>query len=261
MRRSSLFFVTMMVLLAACARDKKIAETPTEPAADATTATATTAVENKAYLLYSASMQKQASSSRKVKNPSTGKDENNWLAALHRGEQVTLLGAEGEWSHVRSSDGTEGFIKTTSLLPGEGVTVAAVMDETKTFQRPTFLAPGKAIIALGTLVFVLRESPDKAFSEVNHVGSGSVWIESGKLSFAEREVAAAAIVSRARSLEERKDQQATQYWELAKSQFGDTQVVQKATTPAAESEAEAEAEATAAEVPEPEPESPAPAGE
>lgn len=229
--RQSLVAV-LFALVAACTQggQNNAPSTPpaNEPPTGAPAPTAQPEVkEQSAYLLYTAALLKQPSDDKKVKNPSTGKDESNWMASLYRGEEVTLLKQDGDWSQVRASDGKEGWMKSSSILSSEGVTVATVFDEAKTFSRPDFLAPSKTVIAPGSLLYVIKKSKDDTFSEINYAGSSSVWVETGKLNSDGREVSAARVVSRARSLDERKDEQAKQYWELAKSQFGDTQVVQK----------------------------------
>ena len=197
--------------------------TPSTPAAPAP------AAEHDGYVLYTASMVKQATDDAGVKN--------NWLASLYRGEQVTILETQGDFTKARASDGKEGYIKAAAVLDGQGVTAATVLDEVKTFARPDFLAPSKTVIAPGSLLYVVKKSKDDTFAEVNYRGTQTLWVEAGRLNADTKEVAAARIVSRARALDEAKDakstEQAKQYWDVAKSQFGDTQVVQKALGPAA----------------------------
>jgi hypothetical protein len=225
--------VVAVSLVSACSKKEAVA--PATPAtAEPVAAAAPAGHEPEAFLLYSAVMNRQASDDKKVKNEKTGREEANWMATLYRGEAVTLLGAQGDWSQVRSSDGNTGFIKSAALLASEGVTLVTVLDEVKTFTRPDFLAPSKTVIAPGTLLFLLKKSKDDTFGEVNYRGTSSLWLEAGRLNLDGREVAAARVVSRARALEDGKDEQAKQYWDVARTQFGDTQVVLKAIGAAAE---------------------------
>lgn len=244
----------LVLPFAACTGgDKGQSPTPSaaEPTPSAPTAAAapTPAAERDGYILYTASMVKQATDDAGVKN--------NWLASLYRGEQITILETQGEFTKVRASDGKEGYIKAAAVLDGQGVTAATVLDVVKTFARPDFLAPSKTVIAPGSLLYVVKKSKDDTFAEVNYRGTQTLWLEAGRLNADAKEVAAARIVSRARSLDEAKDaksvEQAKQYWDVAKSQFGDTQVVQKALAPAAPTEG------AAAEAPTENPAAPTPA--
>jgi len=211
--------------------------TEAAPSTPAAPAPAAPAVEHDGYLLYTASMVKQANDDAQVKN--------NWIAALYRGEPITILETQGDWTKVRSSDGKEGYLKSAAVLDGQGVTAATVLDEVKTFQRPDFLAPSKTVIAPGSLLYVVKKSKDDTFAEVNYRTTQTLWVEAGRLNADAKEVAAARIVSRARSLDEAKDaksvEQAKEYWDVAKAQFGDTQVVQKTLAPAAPAEGAAPA--------------------
>jgi hypothetical protein len=212
---------------------KPATPTPAQPGGEPTAVAAPVTHEQDAFLLYSAAMYRQASDEKKVKNEKTGREEFNWMATLYRGETVTVLGQQGDWSQVRSSDGNTGFLKSASILSAEGVGVATVLDEVKTFSRPDFLAPSKTTIAPGTLLFLVKKSKDDTFGEVNYKGTSTLWLEAGRLNLDPREVAAARIVSRVRTLDDAKDEQA-KYWDVARTQFGDTQVVMKATGAAAE---------------------------
>ncbi|MBN1962674.1 MAG: SH3 domain-containing protein [Deltaproteobacteria bacterium] len=240
------FFLALVSLLAACSKSETTtANTKSSDDTDSTTAVASKPAEEPivegqaAYLLQSSSLLKQATNDRKIENPETHKKENNWKASLYRGEEVKLLKKDGEWTQVKASDGTDGWIKSKALLIAEGVSMATVLEEVKTFNRPDFLAPSKTVIAPGSLLYIIKKSNDDTFSEVNYSYTRTVWVETSKLETDSREIAAARVVSRAISLAERKDDSAAQYWDLAKSQFGDTKVVQKALASSAAGEAPA----------------------
>ncbi len=229
-----------VALVAACTQGSQEAPAaPTQAAAEtapAAPAAAQPVKEQDAYVLYGASSYKQPTDDKKVKN--------NWLAMLYRGETVTLLEQQGDWSHIRMSDGKEGWMKSAALLPGDGVSMATVVDDVKTFSRPDFTTVlTKLKLSPGSVLFVTKKK-DETFSEVNYSGTQTAWVEDAKLVRDANEVAAARVVSRAKALDESKDDEAkkaaAEMWDLANSKFKDTQVVQKVTAAATPATTEAQ---------------------
>lgn len=166
-----------------------------------------------------------------------GKKISNYITTLARGEQVQVLKVDGDWAQVRSSDEKEGWIRKDTLLPSEGVTMATTLDEAKTFDRPDLLAlNAKRKVGAGALIYVVRNKDQ--FSEVNLGGTNTVWVLTSGLIADQREVDAAKLLNKARYLTERKDAGATDLLDLAKKEYGDTQVMK------AYSAAEATATAT-----------------
>ena len=169
-------------------------------------------------------VKKEATDAKEVDDPIKKKKVANWVATLYRGEQVTSLGTQGDWAHIRMSDGKEGFVKADAILTGS-VDLATVFDKVKTFTRPDLLAFNTSRqVEPGSLLFVLRAKDQ--FSEVNMGGTNSVWILSDVLSKDSKEVEAAKLINRARVLKDRNEAEANGAFELAKTEFADTKLVQ-----------------------------------
>lgn len=200
---------------------------PTAAAPAPAPAPAPSALGEEAYVTSVSGLRRAATEDRQIEDPSgkKGKKVSNWVTTLHRGEMVRVLEVQGEWARVRASDESEGWLKKDGLLPTEGVTMATVLAPAKTFDRPDLLAlNAKRTLEPGQLLYVTK-SKDQ-FSEVNHAGSALTWVLTEALTSDRREVDASKLVNKARWLEERKDANADAIWELARSQFGDTKVMQ-----------------------------------
>jgi SH3-like domain-containing protein len=160
-----------------------------------------------------------------VKGPA-GKDVSNWVATLQRGERVSLLEARGDWGRVRASDDQEGWVKASVLLPGEGVREATVRTAADVFDRPDLLAANaRRKVEPGTLLLVVKERPP--FAEVNVSGTSNAWVLADRLAAAERDVAVAKLIEKARWLEKSgKHDEAKQILELARGHFPDDPLVE-----------------------------------
>ncbi len=251
---TQLLTVSAVLALTACAKeatDQPV--TPPPPTAVAptgdTAAAPPPAGDQPAFVTSVTSVKREPNEEKKVTDPQTNKQVSNWIATLHRGEQVTLVKQEGPWAQVKTSAEAVGWVKSDSLMPAEGVTLATVLEDTKTFSRPDFSALNAAkTFVPGTLLFVTKTKDP--FSEVNYVGEAKLWVMSDKLTTDTNEVEASRLVSKARWLEERKDPSAAQFWDLAKSSFAQTKLVQlvgggAAGEPAAAPEGTPTAEASA----------------
>lgn len=169
-------------------------------------------------------VKREAKDAKELEEPGKKKRVANWVATLYRGEQVTALGNQGDWAHIRMSDGKEGYVKADSILSGS-VDLATVFDKAKTFTRPDLLAFNTARqVEPGSLLFVMRAKDQ--FSEVNMGGSNTVWVLSDVLSKESKEVEAAKLINRARILKDRNEADANSAFDLAKTQFADTKLVQ-----------------------------------
>jgi SH3-like domain-containing protein len=184
-----------------------------------------------AYVTGVVSLRRLATDERQIDDP-TGKAKKkiaNFLTSLHRGEQVSVLKVQDKWAQVRASDDKEGWLEKDRLLPTEGVSMATVFQETKTFDRPDLLAlNGKRKLDPGALLFVLKTKDQ--FSEINVGGATTAWVLTSDVSTEAREVEASKLLGKARWLTERKDESAAALMDLAKSQFGDTKIMQAAAT-------------------------------
>lgn len=171
------------------------------------------------------SFKREPNDEKKVQDPKSGKQVNNYLALLYRGEKVVLLKQQGDFIQARASDEEIGWIKTSAVLPATNLTVATMHEEIKTFARPDFAALNTSrVLEAGALLFVTKTK--EPFSEVNYAGTQTAWVLTDKLTTDTNEVEAARLVAKARNLDEKKDAAAKQFWELAKNNFGSTKLMQ-----------------------------------
>ncbi len=173
------------------------------------------------------SLRKKPTKDRKIENEG-GKKVSNWLATLYRGETVTVLEGEGEWSHVKSSGESEGWIEKRLLIPVDEVRIATTLEDIKIFKRPDLLAlSGKNTIAAGSLIFVKKDKDQ--FSEVDYPRSAyagtNAWVLSAKLNTDVQEVALAKLLSKIRHLQEKNDDDAAPLIEIAKEQYGGAKLI------------------------------------
>ena len=227
MRRRHLFLCGF-VALAACHKSAAPGSDDAAPNDGAAIPSDSAKAGNSGFVLYpSMSVRRSPSDDKDVEDPNRkGKRLSNWLQVLYRGEQVSILDNKDDWTHIRTSDEKEGWVKTSQLLLLTGVEMATVSDKVKTFGRPDLLAlsPNRLIDA-GTLLFVLR-SKDQ-FSEVNVTGSSSAWVLSDTLLKDPHEVEASKLLNKAHWLQDHNDAGAAQgLLDLARSQFETTKLVQ-----------------------------------
>ncbi len=154
----------------------------------------------------------------------------NFLTTLQRGETVQVFRVEKEWARIKASDESPGWIKKDALVPAEGVSLATVLEPTKTFNRPDLVAliPNR-LLEPATLLLITKTK--EQFSEVNVKGQQTTWILSESLAIDVDEVGAAKLLSKAKSLQEKKDPGANELLDLAKSKFSNTKLIQKLTAP------------------------------
>jgi SH3-like domain-containing protein len=192
-----------------------------------------------AYVNAVATLRREPTDAAKVPGKPGAKDVSNYLATLHRGEKVAVLETREDWDRVRTSDDSEGWMKRSTLLEGEGVTEATVLTAADVFDRPDLLAANaKRKIEPGTLVLVVKARPP--FSEVNVSGAQNAWVLTERLETSAKEVSVAKLCEKARYLvrNNRKDE-ALQLLALARQHFEGAALV--ATLAAELGEAPAEA--------------------
>lgn len=173
------------------------------------------------FVLHTTAVKRAANNDAKV-DDGKGKQVSNWLATLYRGERVTVIKEEGDFFLAKTSGEVEGFIKKTSVLNAPDVTEATVVEPTDAFDRPDLLAlNSKKKVEPGTLVFVVKQR--EQFSEVNAVGTSTVWVLNGRLTNDKDEIAVAKLLAKARSLKESKD--VADLVGLAKNNFPNAKLV------------------------------------
>ncbi len=206
----------------------------TASTADAEAAQAAAAQPERAYVTAITGLKRQPNEEKKIDEG--GKKVSNWLATLYRGEEFTVTKVEGDYAFGKASDDTEGWLKKDTLLPTEGVTLATVLEEAKTFSRPDLLAlNAQRKIEPGALLFVLKNKDQ--FVEVNFYGKSTAWVLAEKLATDSTEVAAAKLLNKIRWLKEKNDPTANEMLELARGQYGSTRVMgmlEEAPAPAGE---------------------------
>lgn len=195
----------LSLALAACGRSTPPAPaTPSPATSGASTGPAAApppipvAADGRAWVTVPSALRREPSDAPKVAGPG-GKQVQNVLAVLMRGEPVTLLEGRGDWARVRTSGDEPGWVRRASLLEQEGATVATVLTPADVFERPDLLAasPGRRL-APGALLLVVRQKPP--FAEVNAGGPATAWVLSDRLASAERDVASAKLCEKARWL-------------------------------------------------------------
>ncbi len=229
MHLRSLCALSVVIFAVACSKEQ--APTPPQPqgpqlggaAAAVAPAGAPQAQAEEALVTGVTSLKREASDAQKL-DDAAGKKVNNWVATLYRGEVVTVQSVKDDWAQVKASDDSTGWVKKDVLLPSEGTTLATLFEEAKTFNRPDLLAMNaKLTLEPGALLFVLKTK--EQFSEVNVQGKTTAWVLSERLSTDSNEIAAAKIVNKIKWLKAKKDPQAKEFLELAKSQFGSSRLV------------------------------------
>lgn len=178
-----------------------------------------------AFVTQVSALRREPTETARVKGPS-GKEVPNGLATLQRGERVTLLEPREEWARVRASDDREGWMRRSTLLEGDGIVEATVLQPADVFDRPDLLAANaRRKIEAGTLVLVLRSRPP--FAEVNVPGAAGAWVLAERLATGEREVLVAKLCEKARWLVRagRKDE-AVQVLALARDNFAGVPLVE-----------------------------------
>ena len=227
LRRTAL---ALIALLAAACSDRKPAAGPADggaPGPAAATAAAPAGGAEIAYVTVATALRREPSDAARVAGPGPKRAQvPNVLATLLRGEKVTLVGERDDWSQVRASDESQGWVKRSALLPGLGVTEATLGAQADAFDRPDLLAVNaRRKIEPGTLLLVVRSR--ELFSEVNTGGGPSAWVLSDRLLAGPRDVMVAKLFEKARWLVRTgKAEDARAVLDLARSQFGDVPLTQ-----------------------------------
>lgn len=156
------------------------------------------AADGRAWVISATTLRREPSEAAKVGAPG-GKQAQNVLAVLMRGEPVTLLEGRGDWARVRTSGDEPGWVRRAALLEQEGAAVATVLTPADVFERPDLLAaaPGRRL-APGSLLLVVRQKPP--FAEVNAGAPVTAWVLGDRLATGERDVATAKLCEKARWL-------------------------------------------------------------
>ncbi|HVP69386.1 MAG TPA: SH3 domain-containing protein [Anaeromyxobacteraceae bacterium] len=151
------------------------------------------------FLTASASLRREPTEAARVKVEPSRAAQPNALALLQRGERVTSIEHRGEWTRVRASDGTEGWVRSSLLLPAEGVFEGTVLAQVWAFDRPDLLAVNvRRKVDPGTLLLVVKTK--ELFSEVD-IGQGQdAWILSDRISTDPKDVMGSKLVEKARAL-------------------------------------------------------------
>ncbi len=177
-----------------------------------------------AYVSAATTLRREPSDASRVKG--TGKkDLSNTLAVLQRGEKVTLLELKDDWARARSSDDSEGWLRRSALLEGEGITEATVLAAADVFDRPDLLAANaRRKVEPGTLLLVVKTKPP--FSEVSVSSGPNAWVLTDRLATGEREVSVAKLAEKARWLKRSgKEDEAKQILALAREHFAGVPLV------------------------------------
>jgi hypothetical protein len=192
------------------------AAAPTGP--DAAPPPIPVAADGRAWVIAATTLRREPSDAPKVAGPG-GKQVQNVLAVLMRGEPVTLLEGRGEWARVRTSGDEPGWLRRAALLEQEGATVATVLTPADVFDRPDLLAmsPGRRLTP-GALLLVVRQKPP--FAEVNAGAPVGAWVLADRLSSTERDVASAKLCEKARWLKRSgKEEEAKQVLALGRAAY------------------------------------------
>jgi len=216
--RAIVVLLAIPLSLVACRRAEPPAGEAAAPGGAAAAAPAQAG--SPAFVTSATFLRREPTDAPRVKGPA-GKEVSSWVATLQRGERVSLLETRGDWGRVRASDDQEGWVKASALLPGEGVTEATVRTAADVFDRPDLLAANaRRKVEPGTLLLVVKQKPP--FAEVNVSGTSNAWVLADRLAAAERDVAVAKLIEKARWLERSgKHDEAKQILELARGHFPD----------------------------------------
>ncbi|WP_242393399.1 SH3 domain-containing protein [Anaeromyxobacter oryzisoli] len=218
----ALLAVAVLAALVSCKRSQPAA--PASPADAGPAAAAPAGAPSSAFVGTVVALRREPSDAAKVPGP-TGKSVGNFLATLHRGEQVTVVEAREDWAKVRLSDDHEGWLKRTALVEDAGASPATVLVAADVFDRPELLAANaRRKIEPGTLVLVLKQRPP--FAEVNVAGTQTAWVLAERLATGDKEIAVAKLMQKARWLARiGKKDEALQALALARENFAGVALV------------------------------------
>jgi hypothetical protein len=231
-----------LLALTCCSREPE----PTLETAVPAAAAPAPMVESPAFITGGTSLRLQPVEQDKITD-AAGKQVSNYLPGLYRGQQVILMKVEGDWAQLKTSDDKVGWAKADRVLSGPKVELATNLDELKTFKRPELASIDKRTLPTASVLLVTDVKD--TFSKVNVGGSQEMWVQNDKLLMDTNETGAAVLVGQARAAEARKDgaETAKSLWDLAKSTYASTAVIQQIIqAPAAPAEGAPPSEPTAA---------------
>jgi SH3-like domain-containing protein len=242
-------------ILSGCFGGGDSSETPGTPEPTAAPAPAPEpAAATEGYVVGKTTLRKVASDERKIDDPNGGdKQVSNYVTALNRGEKVEVLGNDGDWTHIKASDGSDGWLKTNRLvLADENTQVATLFTDGKVFDRPDLLALATdRKMEPGSLVFVI--STKDQFSEVNYpktsVADVHAWALTSDLVTDPNEVEAAKIIAKVKELRAANDPGAKQMEDLARSQYATSKLLSLLDQPVEPAPADRATDAPATDAP------------
>ncbi len=213
------------VALAACSGGRSPSQATPPAPAPAGAAAAGLSPET-AYVTAPTYLRREPTDAARVRGQTPKSSVSNWIAMLQRGERVTVVEARDEWTQVKASDETAGWVKRGLLLPAQGVSEATLLAPADAFDRPDLLAVNaRRKIEPGSLVLVVRSR--ELFSEVNTSSGANAWVLTDRLSTVPRNVMAAKLVEKARWLVRAgKADEAKGVLELARKEFSDVPLVE-----------------------------------
>lgn len=215
-----------LLALVACSKGQPENAPPAQPGATGAGTAAAAPANAPSFAVTVVTLRKEPVAADRIAGPG-GKQVTNYTATtLQRGEQVTVLEVRDEWSRVRASDDKEGWLRSTTLLDGTGVTAATVLQPADVFDRPDLLAANaRRKVEPGSLLLVVKARPP--FSEVNVPGAQNAWVLTERLATGEREVGVAKLIEKSRWLvKNNRKEEALQLLTLAQSTFADVPLVQ-----------------------------------
>ncbi|MEM6533836.1 MAG: hypothetical protein AAF654_14540 [Myxococcota bacterium] len=192
----------IVAALSACTAEPAPPPTPIDEVAEPAIAVAPETEqepEGTAFVTGTSAMYRTASKDKRVEVD--GEKVSNYLSTLYRGESVSVLERDGQYTRVQISDGTTGYLRESAVL--RNAEIATVVAETKTFRRPSLVNLGKRVVAAGTPLFVLSTKGE--FAEVNFTGRSTTWVLQDNLVRARDAITLSRILDRARALAAAKD--------------------------------------------------------
>lgn len=209
---------------------------------------------NDAWVIGSTALRRAPTDDKRIEDPEGKKDKPvpNFVTLLDRGAAVSYAGSapkeDDAWVEVVLSGGQQGFIKVDKILPADEWKPRAVVEDTRRFTRPTYVALEADRISGGGLLFVGEGLGDFIAVDwpASQYGSRQSWALKSELPEpSEAEAEAAVMLTRILNLKDQKDVQWKELAKLANEQWPDSAVL-KAHLPdpdAPEGEGEGEAPA------------------
>jgi SH3-like domain-containing protein len=130
-----------------------------------------------------------------IAHPQEPRDTSNWKGLVFRGDSVTLIRDNGEWSEVRKESGATGWIQTAYLIAGDELPQATLIQDSESYIKRGSAQAEATKLRPGSLLFIL--SQDETWSEVN-VGKGETrWVHTSNLVTDAKELAVAKYIVQA----------------------------------------------------------------